>query len=84
VIEDACQAHGAEFDGRKVGAFGTGCFSFYATKNMTTGEGGIITTNDDQVRIDNVYQHRYGSSVIFQQPFYCSRSMFIRSCHMQL
>ncbi|MEO7912512.1 MAG: DegT/DnrJ/EryC1/StrS family aminotransferase [Roseiflexaceae bacterium] len=49
VIEDACQAHGAEFDGRKVGTFGTGCFSFYATKNMTTGEGGIITTNDDQV-----------------------------------
>ncbi len=49
VIEDACQAHGAEFDGRKAGAFGTGCFSFYATKNMTTGEGGMITTNDDQV-----------------------------------
>ncbi|MFQ5647725.1 MAG: DegT/DnrJ/EryC1/StrS family aminotransferase [Candidatus Aenigmatarchaeota archaeon] len=46
VIEDACQAHGAEFKGRKVGAFGTGCFSFYATKNMTTGEGGMITTND--------------------------------------
>ncbi len=47
VIEDACQAHGAEINGRRVGSFGTGCFSFYPTKNMTTGEGGIITTNDD-------------------------------------
>jgi dTDP-4-amino-4,6-dideoxygalactose transaminase len=47
LIEDACQAHGAEFGGRKAGAFGTGCFSFYATKNMTTGEGGMITTDDD-------------------------------------
>jgi perosamine synthetase len=46
LIEDACQAHGAEFSGRRVGSFGTGCFSFYATKNMTTGEGGIITMND--------------------------------------
>ena len=46
VIEDDCQAHGAEYEGRKVGSFGTGCFSFYPTKNMTTGEGGMITTND--------------------------------------
>jgi perosamine synthetase len=46
VIEDACQAHGATFEGQPVGSFGTGCFSLYATKNMTTGEGGIITTND--------------------------------------
>ncbi|MBI5302374.1 MAG: DegT/DnrJ/EryC1/StrS family aminotransferase [Chloroflexi bacterium] len=49
VVEDACQAHGARFDGKRVGSFGTGCFSFYATKNMTTGEGGMITTNDDRV-----------------------------------
>jgi perosamine synthetase len=47
VIEDACQAHGATFRGRAAGSFGIGCFSFYPTKNMTTGEGGIITTNDD-------------------------------------
>ncbi len=46
VIEDACQAHGAEYHGRRAGSFGTGCFSFYPTKNMTTGEGGIITTDD--------------------------------------
>ncbi len=49
VIEDACQAHGATVGGRRVGSFGTGCFSFYPTKNITTAEGGIITTNDDQV-----------------------------------
>ncbi|MFQ5878800.1 MAG: DegT/DnrJ/EryC1/StrS family aminotransferase [Dehalococcoidia bacterium] len=49
VIEDACQAHGAAVDGRPVGSFGTGCFSFYATKNMTTGEGGMITTDDPAI-----------------------------------
>jgi perosamine synthetase len=47
LIEDACQAHGATYQGQPVGSFGTGCFSFYPTKNMTTGEGGIITTNDE-------------------------------------
>lgn len=49
VVEDACQAHGASYDGKKVGSFGTGAFSFYPTKNMTTGEGGMITTNDAEV-----------------------------------
>lgn len=46
LIEDASQAHAAAVNGRPVGSFGTGCFSFYATKNMTTGEGGMVTTND--------------------------------------
>jgi len=49
VIEDACQAHGASVEGQMVGSFGTGCFSFYPTKNITTAEGGIITTNDDEL-----------------------------------
>jgi len=49
VIEDACQAHGAAIRGRKVGSYGTGCFSFYPSKNMTTGEGGMITTDDDEI-----------------------------------
>lgn len=49
VIEDAAQAHGASINGKKVGSFGTGCFSFYPTKNMTTAEGGMVTTNDEQV-----------------------------------
>lgn len=48
VIEDAAHAIGSEYDGKKIGSFGTTtCFSFYATKNMTTGEGGAITTEDD-------------------------------------
>ncbi len=47
VVEDACQAHGAELNGKKAGSYSTGAFSFYPTKNMTTGEGGIITTDDD-------------------------------------
>ncbi len=46
LIEDAAQAHGAEVGGRRAGSFGTGCFSFYATKNMTSGEGGMVTTDD--------------------------------------
>ena len=49
LIEDASQAHAAAIDGRLVGSFGTGCFSFYATKNMTTGEGGMVTTNDPAI-----------------------------------
>jgi perosamine synthetase len=47
LVEDAAQAHGAAIGGRKSGTWGAGCFSFYPTKNMTTGEGGMITTSDD-------------------------------------
>jgi dTDP-4-amino-4,6-dideoxygalactose transaminase len=47
VVEDAAQAHGAEVDGRRAGSFGLGSFSFYATKNVTSGEGGVVTTSDD-------------------------------------
>jgi perosamine synthetase len=49
VVEDACQAHGAAIRGQKVGSFSTGCFSFYPSKNMTTAEGGMITTNEDEI-----------------------------------
>jgi perosamine synthetase len=49
VIEDACQAHGAEYRGKRVGGFGTGCFSFYPTKNITAAEGGMITTDDEEI-----------------------------------
>ncbi len=49
VIEDACQAIGAEYQGKKTGGLGNaGCFSLYATKNIMSGEGGMVTTNDEQ------------------------------------
>ena len=49
IIEDACQAHGAEFKGKKVGSLGdVGCFSFYPTKNMTVGGDGGMTTTDNE------------------------------------
>lgn len=49
IIEDACQAHGTTFNGQPIGSFGTACYSLYATKNITTIEGGMIVTNDFQV-----------------------------------
>jgi perosamine synthetase len=50
VIEDAAEAHGAEYKGRKAGSLGhAGCFSFYANKIITTGEGGMITTDDAEL-----------------------------------
>ena len=50
VIEDSAQAHGAELKGKKAGAWGhMGAFSFYASKNVPMGEGGAITTNDDEL-----------------------------------
>ncbi|MDC0186938.1 DegT/DnrJ/EryC1/StrS family aminotransferase [Candidatus Nitrosopelagicus sp.] len=51
IIEDACQAHGAEYKGKKVGSLGdVGCFSFYPTKNMTVGgDGGMTTTDNEEI-----------------------------------
>lgn len=50
VLEDAAQAHDAAFRGRPVGAIGdVGCFSFYPTKNATSGEGGMVVTNDESI-----------------------------------
>ena len=63
VIEDAAQAHGAIYNGQYAGSFGTGCFSLYATKNMTSAEGGMVTT-DDAVIADRVKLLRaHGSTV---------------------
>ena len=49
IIEDACQAHGASVGDCLVGSFGTACYSFYPSKNMTTAEGGMITTHEAEV-----------------------------------
>lgn len=49
LVQDACQAHDAKFEGQPLGFYGTACYSFYATKNITTGEGGMVLTNDEDV-----------------------------------
>jgi dTDP-4-amino-4,6-dideoxygalactose transaminase len=50
VIEDACHAHGGEYKGRKLGSIGhAGCFSFQSSKNLNSGEGGIIVTDDESL-----------------------------------
>jgi dTDP-4-amino-4,6-dideoxygalactose transaminase len=50
VIEDACHAHGGEYQGKKLGSIGhVGCFSFQSSKNLTSGEGGMAITNDDHL-----------------------------------
>jgi perosamine synthetase len=49
LVEDAAQSHGAAVGGRMSGSWGAGCFSFYPTKNMTTGEGGMVTTSDAEL-----------------------------------
>lgn len=71
VIEDAAQAHAASLDGTPVGAFGAaGAFSFYPTKNMTSGEGGMVTTACDhiarQVRLlrNQGMEQRYRNEII--------------------
>ncbi|MBU3621115.1 DegT/DnrJ/EryC1/StrS aminotransferase family protein [Polynucleobacter sp. CS-Odin-A6] len=65
VIEDAAEAHGASINGRQVGSFGDcGVFSFYANKILTTGEGGLITTNDKAlyIRMKHLRDHAMSSS----------------------
>lgn len=59
LIEDCAQAHGAEWDGKKVGSFGIGAFSFYPTKNMTTSEGGAVATQDAELakKVDLLRNH---------------------------
>ena len=63
IVEDACQSHGAACHGKKVGSFGTGAFSFYPTKNMTTSEGGMLTTNDKEVAEKAKMIRAHGSKI---------------------
>jgi perosamine synthetase len=65
VIEDAAEAHGAEVRGKRVGGLSDmGCFSFYANKIITTGEGGMVVTNDDKL----AKQLRLLRNLAFGQP----------------
>lgn len=66
LIEDACQAHLAEWKGRKVGTYGSaGCFSFQASKNLNSGEGGAILFNDEDLRERAYAFHNNGSGLKF-------------------
>lgn len=49
ILEDAAQSHGAKYFGQQAGSFGSGAFSLYPTKNMTSAEGGMVTTNDSGI-----------------------------------
>lgn len=71
VIEDACQAHGAEYKGRKAGAFGAaGCFSFYPGKNLgACGEGGAVTTDDAELANRVRLWRDHGSSKRYEHIF---------------
>ena len=70
VIEDAAQAHGATFNGEMVGSMGDmACFSFYPTKNMTTSEGGIITTDDEDLAANAKVFRAHGANVRYHHDY---------------
>lgn len=63
VVEDCAEAHGAEFDGKKVGTFGdVGCFSFFGNKIITTGEGGMCVTNSEELNEKMMQLRDHGMS----------------------
>jgi len=71
VVEDACQAHGAEYKGRKVGSMGdAGCFSFYPIKNLGAyGDGGIVVTDSEELTAKLKMLRNYGQPVKYLHDF---------------
>ena len=70
IIEDCSQAHGSKYRGTKVGNFGQiSCFSFYATKHMTTGEGGILCTNNKKIYeiIDELISQGFSRVPVYEE-----------------
>lgn len=66
LVEDAAQSHGAAIGDRRSGSWGAGCFSFYPTKNMTTGEGGMVTTSDPAVADRARLMREHGMRIRYQ------------------
>ena len=71
VIEDACQAHGAEYNGKKAGSIGDmGCFSFYPTKNLGAyGDGGAVVTDNEEIKEKLIQMRNYGQSEKYHHDF---------------
>jgi len=67
IVEDAAQAHGAVYKGKPAGAFAdVACWSFYGSKNMTTGEGGMLTTNSAEIAEIPRYIRSHGEKIKYQ------------------
>jgi dTDP-4-amino-4,6-dideoxygalactose transaminase len=71
VVEDVAQAHGAEYEGKKVGSLGhVSCFSFYPSKNLGAyGDGGMVLTNDEKLAEKITMLREYGQKVKYQHEF---------------
>jgi len=67
LIEDSAECIGGTYGERMAGSFGIGCFSFFPTKNMTTGEGGMLTTNDDAIAEYLSQLRNHGASISEEQ-----------------
>lgn len=77
LIEDCAHAHGAEWNGKKPGSWGVGgAYSFYATKTLTTGEGGVIVSGDKDLIAWAKVQRNYGKKVIDGKITYPSHTGF--------
>jgi dTDP-4-amino-4,6-dideoxygalactose transaminase len=66
IVEDACQAHGALYKNRPVGSWGTACYSLYASKNITTVEGGMLVTSDPEIAERARMIRSHGSSIPYE------------------